>query len=241
MNPLRRADHSARFHRRIYSLTARVGDGVTRVMQITSRRRPSPRTCDLAYDHSSPCTVSNSLTSVPDGDLVHAALLGEVEAFAELSRRYRDSYTRFSVRMVGSRDDAEDVLQSAFIRAYRALSQCRDPSRFGAWLYQIVANECRTFVIRHARREKRMARDEATMQAIVIEPDFDGGDALADVQLALRQLEADQREAFIMKHVEQLSYEQMAEITGDGISALKMRVKRACARLREILEEVHDV
>lgn len=185
--------------------------------------------------------MSNSLTSVPDGDLVNAALQGEVEAFAELSRRYRDSYTRFAVRMIGNRDDAEDVLQSAFIRAYRALAQCRDPNRFGAWLYQIVANECRTFVIRHARREKRLARDDVTMQAIAVEPNFEGGDTLAEVQLALRQLDADQREAFLMKHVEQMSYEQMAEITGDGISALKMRVKRACARLREILEEVHDV
>ena len=185
--------------------------------------------------------MSNSLTSVPDEDLVNAALLGEVEAFAELSRRYRDSYTRFAVRMVGNRDDAEDVLQSAFIRAYRALAQCRDPHRFGAWLYQIVANECRTFVIRHARRERRLARDPIAMQAISVEPSFDGGDTLAEVQVALRQLEVDQREAFLMKHVEQLSYEQMAEITGDGVSALKMRVKRACARLREILVEVHDV
>ena len=210
-------------------------------MRITNGSRYPSRRCDPGYDHSSPLHVSNSLTSVPDGALVHAAIDGEVEAFAELSRRYRDTYTRFAVRMVGSRDDAEDVLQSAFIRAYRALAQCRDPNRFGAWLSQIVANECRTFVIRQARREKRLARDEPAAQAVAIEPDYGSDDTLAEVQLALRQLEVDQREAFLMKHVEQLSYEQMAEITGDGISALKMRVKRACARLREILEEVHDV
>jgi len=185
--------------------------------------------------------VSNSLTSVPDEHLVQASLRGEVEAFAELSRRYRDHYTRFAVRMVGNRDDAEDVLQSAFIRAYRALARCREPDRFGAWLYQIVANECRTFVVRHARREKRLARDQLAIQAIAVEPEFDDGDTLADVQHALLQLDVEQREAFLMKHVEQLSYEEIAEITGDGISALKMRVKRACARLREILEEVHDV
>ena len=176
-----------------------------------------------------------------DGELVAAAIGGDVDSFAELSRRYRDTYTRFAVRMVGNRDDAEDVLQSAFIRAYRALESCRDPARFGAWLYQIVANECRTFVLRRARRERRMVRDELVLNEAAADSVVDLNDTFEDVQYALDQLDAEQREAFLMKHVEQLSYEEIAEITGDGISALKMRVKRACARLRELLEEVHDV
>lgn len=165
---------------------------------------------------------------------------GDVKSFAELSRRYRGSYTRFAVRMVGDRDDAEDVLQSAFLRAYRALDRC-EPARFGAWLYQIVANECRTFVTRRARRERRIVRDEQSLAAVVAPPTDTTNDALDDIQYALDQLDVDQREAFLMKHVEQLSYEDMAEITGDGISALKMRVKRACARLRKLLEEAYDV
>jgi RNA polymerase sigma-70 factor, ECF subfamily len=176
-----------------------------------------------------------------DEDLVAAAIGGDVDAFAELSRRYREKYTRFAVRMVGNHDDAEDALQSAFIRAYRALDRCRDPARFGAWLYQIVANECRTFAVRHARRERRLVRDELQFRSLAIDSSQQPGDTLEDVQYALQQIDLDQREAFVMKHVEQLSYEEMAEITGDGISALKMRVKRACARLRELLEEVHDV
>lgn len=176
-----------------------------------------------------------------DEELVGLAIGGDVEAFAELSRRYRDHYSRFAVRMIGDRDDAEDVLQSAFIRAYRALGRCRDRSRFGAWLYQIVANECRTFVIRRARRERRLVRDELQLHGAAIDL-HDPADAMLDeVQHAIQRLDVEQREAFLMKHVEQLSYEEMAEITGDGISALKMRVKRACARLRELLEEVHDV
>jgi RNA polymerase sigma-70 factor (ECF subfamily) len=65
-------------------------------------------------------------------------------------------------------------------------------------------------------------------------------ETLEDLQYALDQLDVDQREAFLMKHVEQLSYEEMAEITGDGLSALKMRVKRACANLKELLEGVYD-
>ncbi|MES2180204.1 MAG: RNA polymerase sigma factor [Gemmatimonadota bacterium] len=176
-----------------------------------------------------------------DTELVNAATAGDAQAFAELSRRYRGVVTRFAVRMVGNRDDAEDVLQSAFLRAYRALDRCREPSKFGAWLYQIVANECRSYVIRRARRERRIVRDELQLRAMATPAVVDANDTLDDVQYALDQLDIDQREAFVMKHVEQLSYEEMSEITGDGISALKMRVKRACARLRELLEEAYDV
>jgi RNA polymerase sigma-70 factor (ECF subfamily) len=174
-----------------------------------------------------------------DEALVAATQLGDTSAFAELSRRYRNSYLRFAVRMVGNHDDAEDALQSAFIRAYRAMGQCRDPSRVRAWLYQIVANECRSLAIRRKRRERRIVRDEPAMRAASVEPPADQN-IMEDVEYALMQLDVDQREAFIMKHVEQLSYEEMVEITGDGISALKMRVKRACARLRDLLEETSD-
>jgi RNA polymerase sigma-70 factor (ECF subfamily) len=174
-----------------------------------------------------------------DAALVAATRQGDLAAFAELSRRYRDRYMRFALRIVGNRDDAEDAMQSAFIRAYRAIDRCRDPSRVGAWLYQIVANECRTFVIRRTRRERRVVRDEITLRSTAAETP-PANDLVEDIEYALSQLEIDQREAFVMKHVEQMSYEEMAEITGDGISALKMRVKRACARLRDLLEEVSD-
>jgi len=195
------------------------------------------RQSDLNAESGSPITVSGRT----DADLVAEASGGDIEAFAELSRRYRNAYTRFAVRMVGDRDDAEDALQSAFIRAYRALEQCREPERFGAWLYQIVVNECRTFVARRARRERKVMRDELRLNAASVGPAVDAQDTIEDVQYALAQLDVDQREAFILKHVELLSYEEIAEITGTGVSALKMRVKRACARLRELLEEVHDV
>jgi RNA polymerase sigma-70 factor (ECF subfamily) len=62
-----------------------------------------------------------------------------------------------------------------------------------------------------------------------------------EIERALSRLDPEQREAFLLKHVEELSYEEMAEITGAGISALKMRVKRACDRLRQLLEEVQRV
>jgi RNA polymerase sigma-70 factor (ECF subfamily) len=156
-----------------------------------------------------------------------------------LARRYRDVYARYAVRVLGSLEDADDVLQAAFIRAFRGLSQCRNPERFKAWLFQIVINECRSFATIRRRREMRFVRDEGELERALTDHPESHSALRGEIQRALDQLEPDQREAFVLKHVEELSYEEMAELTGAGISALKMRVKRACERLRELLEGVH--
>ena len=176
-----------------------------------------------------------------DAMLVAAVLDADPNAFTALVSRYRDAYTRFAVRMLGgSHADADEVLQSAFLRAYRRMDSCRDPERFGAWLYQIVVNECRTYATRRARRERRFVQEPGDYGGAVAHTATDT--ALRDeIQSALDQLVPEQREAFVLKHVEELSYEEMAEITGVGVSALKMRVKRACEHLRALLETLNHV
>lgn len=171
--------------------------------------------------------------------MIDAVIAGDVGAFAALVHRYRDCYTRYVVRMLGSRDDADEVLQSAFIRAFRSLSRCRERERFGAWLYRIVINQCRTFATRSGRRERRMVRDETQLEQLLTHHPGDQLSLREEVQRALDRIEPAQREAFVLKHVEELSYEEMSELTGASVSALKMRVKRACERLRELLEGVH--
>lgn len=176
-----------------------------------------------------------------DEEAIVRVLAGEVDAFAAIVHRYRDNYARFATRMLGSAADAEDVLQLAFVRAYRAIDQCRDPARFAGWFYQIVVNECRAFASRRTRRERWYAADDSALTAIAVEEPASGSDGPSpgEIQRALDQLPAEQREAFVLKHVEEMDYETMSELTGAGVSALKMRVKRACNRLRELLEEVH--
>ncbi|CAN5264495.1 RNA polymerase sigma factor [soil metagenome] len=137
--------------------------------------------------------------------------------------------------MLGDRDDAEDVLQLAFLRAYRRLSQCEDPERFAGWLYQIVVNECRTYLSRRNKRDRRFLDESKGGGAFTDHP----AAALAireEILDAVARLSIEQREAFLLKHVEELSYEEMQRITGASESALKMRVKRACERLRDLLE-----
>jgi RNA polymerase sigma-70 factor (ECF subfamily) len=178
-----------------------------------------------------------ALDSARDGEVIGAVLKGDVDAFSLLVERYRDSCTRFAVRMLGHREDADDALQSAFIRAFRNLEKCRDRDRFGSWLFQIVVNECRTLGTRRDRRERKLVRDLNGLTHQAAEAGAESA-ALEEIQRALNRLDPSYREAFILRYVEDLSYQQIAEITGDGISALKMRVMRACHQLREHLEGV---
>ena len=182
------------------------------------------------------------MESRSDAALVAQVIAGDAEAFARLLGRYRDAHVRFATRMLGNRDDADEALQSAFLRAFRSLARCTEPERFGAWLYRIVVNECRTLAARRARRERSLVRDAATLGTLAERDDPVGSDALREeITLALDTLNPEHREAFVLKHVEDLSYDEMAEVTGTGVSALKMRVKRACQRLQELLEEAyHD-
>ena len=79
-------------------------------------------------------------------------LAGESGAYALIVERYYDRYARFAVHMVGNREDAEEALQDAFLRAFRALDRYEERERFGGWLLRIVVNECRTVSARRRRR-----------------------------------------------------------------------------------------
>jgi RNA polymerase sigma-70 factor, ECF subfamily len=170
----------------------------------------------------------------PDHEVVRAVIEGDTEAFGTLMHRYGDSCTRFAIRMLGSRADADDALQNAFIRAYRALPRCRDPRRFRSWLMQIVANECRSYGSRLTRRTRWFVQDEAALERA--EAPTDSFDLRDELHHALAMLPQPQREAFVLHYAEDMSYEEMATVTGTGVSALKMRAKRACERMRELLD-----
>ena len=171
-----------------------------------------------------------------DVTLVSAVLAGDVEAFAGLVARYRDRLGRFALHMLGNREDAEEALQDAFVRAFRSLHRCGDPTRFHAWIFRILVNRCRTMGGRRGRRERTFVADGAGPEPVQEHP----AERFAwreEIARALATLEPDQREAFLLKYAEELSYEEMESMTGVKVSALKMRVKRACDRLRPLLAE----
>ncbi|HJP59808.1 MAG TPA: RNA polymerase sigma factor [Gemmatimonadaceae bacterium] len=214
-----------------------------------SRTRPVGSDATNASDQLSialcddlrPVGSHSLVTGSSDGELIAAVIAGNIDSFSLLVRRHQDTCVRYAVRMLGSRVDADDVLQSAFMRAFRNLRSCRDRDRFGGWLYQIVVNECRTFASRRRRREQRFLSATGEIERAIAP----GSDEPADrdfgghIERALSMLPADQREAFLLKHVEELTYEEISEMTGASVSALKMRVKRAADSLRDLLDGVY--
>src|SRR5574341_186118 len=170
-----------------------------------------------------------------DATLVRRVLDGEVETYAALVARYRDRLGRYALHRLGNRADAEDAVQETLVRAYRGLEGCATPERFGAWLFQILVNRCRTIGGQRARRERLVVPNEAALADADVAHSAEREAWAEAIRWALDRLTPEQREAFLLKHVEDLSYEEMADLTGEGISALKMRVKRACEALRAIL------
>jgi RNA polymerase sigma-70 factor (ECF subfamily) len=141
--------------------------------------------------------------------------------------------------MLGDAAEAEEALQDAFVRAYRGLRSCREPDRFGAWFLRILVNRCRTRGATRRLRSAVFVRDEAAMERAAARPDGDA-EWREEIERALARLDVLQREAFVLKHVEGLEYEEMARLTGARVPALKMRVKRACDHLRVLLQGVDD-
>jgi RNA polymerase sigma-70 factor (ECF subfamily) len=188
-------------------------------------------------------TPSRGLSIQDDSDaaVVGRVLAGDSRAYALLVVRYRDQFARYAVRMLGSQEDAEEALQDAFVRAYRSLARCDDPERFGPWLFRILANRCRTAGTRRGRRDRTFVRDELAILDASEEHPAERNAWREEIHRALMRLDDDHREAFLLKHVEELGYDEISELTGIGVSALKMRVKRACERLRVLLQEVHGV
>ena len=167
----------------------------------------------------------------PDEALITAALAGDLTAFDRLVNRYYAVSLRFAWRQLGNRADAEEVVQDSWLRAYRALRRCHDPARFRGWLLRIVVNQCRSWSARQQRRAwllQRWWRPEPAVEAQTAEAE--------DTAALLQPLSPALREAFLLKHVEELSYEEMSAITGASVSALKMRVKRATDLLAERLQ-----
>ena len=173
-----------------------------------------------------------------DAALVERVLAGETDAYAGLVARYRDRLGRYAVRMLGNVADAEEALQDAFVRGYRSLARCTDPDRFGAWLFGILVNRCRTLGKQRARRHSVVVHDEPAIARAFVVHSADRDATREAIEWAVAQISPTNREAFLLKYVEELSYDEMNVITGASISALKMRVARAREDLRRLLAEV---
>jgi RNA polymerase sigma-70 factor (ECF subfamily) len=172
-----------------------------------------------------------------DAMLVRAALAGDATAFAALVDRHARVCIRYATRMLGNQQDAEDAAQESFIRAHSALARFDGSVAFRTWLMTILINRCRTALELRRRIDDRSTELTDALGRGVVAGTENRIALRHAIDRALERIDPQQREAFLLKHVEELSYEEMAAITGAGVSALKMRVRRACENLRALLEE----
>ena len=170
-----------------------------------------------------------------DQDVIARVLAGDRHAFGELVQRYSDPLYRHALSMIGSPDVAEDILQTSFIKAYQHLAEVH--GRFDAWLFRIVANGCKDWLKNIRRTHLSYEEDDQPSSYATPEEVLDRTELRSDLDRALLSLPLSLREAFIMKHVEGRSYEEMADLLGTTVGALKMRVHRAREALQALLEE----
>ena len=166
-------------------------------------------------------------------DVLRRARDGDHVAFAQLVEQYYPRALRFARAMLGDARDAEEAVQDAFVRVHDNIARFHGDESFDPWFFRILGNRCRTL---GGKRKRHHALIEYTpiLPEIGSEPDTTLPDDafVRRVYHALSELPADQREAFLLRHVNDLDYDEMMTVTGARASALRMRVKRAVDALR---------
>jgi RNA polymerase sigma-70 factor, ECF subfamily len=178
--------------------------------------------------------VGGRADALTDRVLVERVLGGDRDAFEGLVRRYQEGLFRHALGMVGAADAAADLVQESLIQAYVRLASCQDPDRFGSWVFRILRNRCFDYLKNPRRQTVPLETDYAIADGDAA-LEVERSELLEDVSRALSTLPEAQREAFILKHVEERSYEEMSEMLGASVSALKMRVMRAREALQALL------
>ena len=174
-------------------------------------------------------------------ELVRAAAGGDENAFAELVRMYENKAYHLALRMGGNAEDACDVAQDAFLAAWRGLPSFRGESGFSTWLYRLVSNAA----IDHLRRTKHqrgnvsLDDEELNLDAPDDSPTpqeaAEENDLKQAVAAGLRELSDDHRTVLVMREVQELSYEEIAESLQLDLGTVKSRISRARTHLRKIL------
>ena len=196
------------------------------------------------------------VTTPIDTELLARAQKGSVEAFEGLVERHRDKVFGLALRMLQSSEDAAEVTQDAFLAAYRKLREFRGDAQFGSWVYRIAANEA-LMKLRHRKvvssvesplpegegptfnERGSLVDDVAPWQGRDGEEEVLDAELRAAIEQAAAGLAEEQREVFVLRDLEGLSYEEIAELTRSTVPAIKSRLHRARLALRAAIEHFY--
>jgi len=163
-----------------------------------------------------------------DRNVIERVLKGDTESFNILVRQWEKPIYNFVLRMIGDRDEAMDLCQDCFMKAYRELRTLKDHDRFSSWLYRIAHNACLSRIRKNYGKTWVELDPDTQPSHVPIE------NQLA-VQKALRQLPEEQREVVILKIFHSLKFDEIASIQGAPVSTVKSRLYMGFEKLRSIL------
>ena len=179
------------------------------------------------------------MPSDPDRQIIQEIRNGQPRRFAVLVDRHRERAMTLAVRIVGKREEAEELVQDSFVRAFRSLDDFRGDSLFGTWFYRILYNVCMTNVMR--RRRSEAVRVESSGEDPLDEvssPEVDIHGRLEDEELrrrigaAIERLPENQRTAVTLFYVQEMTYEEIARVTGAPMGTVKTNLFRGREALR---------
>ncbi len=181
--------------------------------------------------------------TLTDEQLVARAREGDTEAMDELFQRYRQPVFRIVYRSVRNVDEAEDIVQDVFLKAFERLHLFKEQSQFSTWLIRIAMNLCTDRVRQNQRRQSLLQREADHKLAWMTHPHPPDPEDIVQQNTfheafytALNQLPEPQRQLIVMRDLEQMDYEQIAEILNTTVGGVKLRVMRARRAFKVQLE-----
>ncbi|MGD0339797.1 MAG: RNA polymerase sigma factor [Bacteroidota bacterium] len=175
-----------------------------------------------------------------EDDLVRDFQRGEDLAYAALYNRYKRHIYCFCLKMVGDEDEVKDIVQEVFLKMYEHRMQLANPSRFRAWLFMIARNQCLT----HYRDEKRTTPfDEGwsmleSLETESLIQEIERNEEVFLVRAFINQLKPEYREVIVLREYQGLSYEEIADVIGATIAAVKAKLFKARKELFEKMKPV---
>jgi RNA polymerase sigma-70 factor (ECF subfamily) len=189
---------------------------------------------------ASPIALSR-LSAIADCELVTRAVEGREDSFEELVRRYQRPIAAYVYRMVGDYEAALDLTQEVFIKVYNSLSRYRSEFKFSTWIYKIAHNSAIDHLRRYSTREQSLLNEfdgeqrELPVESRRISPEqeYAGKERRAEIEQVVQGLPGAYRELVLLRHSHDLSYDEIAEVTGLPLGTVKNRLFRA----REVMRQ----
>ena len=185
------------------------------------------------------------MTREQEAAVIQAVLDGDVNAYEALVKEYEKNAYNLALRMTGNSEDAADMAQEAFIKAYNSLTAFRGDSKFSVWLYRIVSNVCLDFLRSRSRKQTvslSTENDDGEEVELDIADETHSPEQLLDrsltrdaVRRGLAALPPDHREILLLREIQGLSYEEIADVLGLEAGTVKSRIFRARKKLCSFL------